>query len=159
MRTWVLQSKPSKHLSWWRRTKDDLKTSWRRLSVTLFYLPRRLQGVLKTSLRHNCKTSFKHVLKASMSRKTSWRHLEDVLGRRIANTFWRRLEDVLEDEKVLQWRRLQDVLKTPWKTRNVCWEILCSCICVCCESGELGHRKSALCNPSGGNLLLRQSHI
>ena len=39
--------------------------------------------------------------------KTSWKRfedvwgrcLEDVLGRRIANTSWRRLQEVLEDEK------------------------------------------------------------
>ena len=95
-----------------RLGQDVLKTSWRRLedvfSVTFFCLPRRLENVLKTSWRHNCKTSCKHVWKTSWRRledvlktpwKTSWRRLEDVLGRRIANTSWRRLEDVLEDEK------------------------------------------------------------
>ena len=55
-----------------------------------------------TSWRHNCKTSCKHVLKKSW--KTSWRRLEEVLGRHIANT---------------SWRRLQDVFKTFWKTKSV----------------------------------------
>ena len=104
-----------------RLGQDVLKTSWRRLedvfSVTFFCLPRRLENVLKTSWRHNCKTSCKHVLKTSW--KMSWRRLEDVLGRRIANTSWRRLEDVLEDEKCYT----EDVLKTSWKTRNVSWEV------------------------------------
>ena len=74
---------PSKHSSWWRRTEDVLKTSW----------------------RHNCKTSCKHVL------KTSWRRLQDVLGRRIANTSWRSLQDVLEDEKCYA----EDVFKMSWR--------------------------------------------
>ena len=81
---------PNKHSSWWRPTEDVLKTSW----------------------RHNYKTSCKHIL------KTSWRHIG------------RRLEDVLK----MSWRCLEDVLgrlfKTSWKTksvmlkmslRNVCW--------------------------------------
>ena len=71
------------------------------------------QDVLKTSWRYNCKTSCKHVL------KMSWRRLEDVLGRRIANTSWRGLGR----RKVLRWRRLEDFLKTSWKTRTVCWAI------------------------------------
>ena len=53
-----------------------VKTYWSLqhvFNVTFFCLPRRLKEVLKTSWRHNCKTSCKHVL------KTSWRRLEDVL--------------------------------------------------------------------------------
>ena len=80
---------PSKHSSWWRRTEDVLNTSWKRLQRNIF--------LLKTSSRHNCKTSF-------------WRRLEDVLKRSwrrlLANTSWRRLKDVLEDEKLLRCRRL-----------------------------------------------------
>ena len=53
-----------------------------------------------------------------LSFKTSWRRLEDITARPLANTSWRRLGR----RKVLRWRRLQDVLKTSWKTRNVCWE-------------------------------------
>ena len=82
-----------------RLGEDVLKTSWRWLqhvfSVTSFCLLRRLQDIIARRLA-----------------STSWRRLEDVLGRR---------EDVLEDEKVLRWRCLQDVLKTAWRTRNVCW--------------------------------------
>ena len=74
-----------------RLGQDVLKTSWRRLQCNIFLSS-------KTSWRHNCKTSCKHVL------KTSWRPLEDVLGKRIANT---------------SWRRLQDVFKTSWKTKSV----------------------------------------
>ena len=95
----------SKHSSWWRRLGGDvLKTSWRRLQFNIFCLITCLENVLKTS----CEVIL----------KTSWRSLEDVSGRRIANTSWRRLEDVLEDEKCYA----EDVLKTSWKTRNVCWD-------------------------------------
>ena len=84
-----------------RLGEDVLKTSSRRLqdvfSVTFFCLPRRLEDALKTSWRHNCNTSCKHVL------KTSWRRLEDILGRRTANT--------LEDEKCYA----EDVFKTSWR--------------------------------------------
>ena len=61
---------PSKHSSWSWHTEDVFKMSWRRPQCNIF-LP--------------SKTSYKHVL------TTSWRRLEDVLGRRIANTSWRRL--------------------------------------------------------------------
>ena len=125
-----------------RLDEDVLKTSWRRLeddfSVTFFCLSRRLQDVLKTSSRHNCKNSswrrleedvlhegLEDVLKTSRRRlaKTFWRRLEDVFGRGFANTSGRRREDVLENEELLHWRRLQDVFKTSWKTRNVCWVV------------------------------------
>ena len=86
---------PSKHSSWWRSTEDVLKTSWRRLQCNTFLSS-------KTSWIHNCKTSCTYVLKTSW--KTSWRRLEDVLGKRIANTSWRRLEDIF---------------KTSWKTKSV----------------------------------------
>ena len=74
------------------------------------------EDVLKTSWRHNCKTSCKLVL------KTSWRCLEDVLED-VLKMSWKRLEDVLKTS----WRRFRKtyceyVLKTSWKTRNVCWE-------------------------------------
>ena len=91
----------------------------------------------KTSWRHNCKMFCKNVLKTSW--KTSWERLEDVLGRRIANTSWRRLEGVFKrswKRKVLLWRRLEDVLKTSWKTRNVC--------CNGCDLSGSGNLKSAL---------------
>ena len=104
-----------------RLGEDVLKTAWRRFedvfSVTFFCLPRHLENVLKTSWRHNSKTSCKHVLKTSWRRlgrylkdvlKTSWRRLGrrlgDISGRRIANT---------------SGRRLKDVLKTSWKTKSV----------------------------------------
>ena len=98
-------------------TDEHQKTSQQ--TFVLVKTSRRLQCNIflssKTSWRHNCKTSCKHVLKTSWRRlgdllKTYWRRLEDVLGRRIAN--------VLEDEKCYT----EDVLKTSWKTRNVCWD-------------------------------------
>ena len=70
---------------------------------------RRLQGVFKTSSRRLQCNIF-------LSSKTSWRRLEDIIARRLANTSWRHLGR----RKALRWRRLE-VLKTSWKTRNVCW--------------------------------------
>ena len=106
-----------------------VKTYWRRLqdvfSVTFFCLPRRLEDVWKTSWRHNCKTSCKHVLKTSW--KTSLKRLEDVL-----KTSWRHFRKTyckyvfktssrgLVRRKVLCWSPLLDVSKTSWKTRNIC---------------------------------------
>ena len=82
---------PSKHSSWWRRFGGDvLKTSWRRLQCNIFCLIRCLENVLKTS----CEVIL----------KTSWKRLEDVFGRRIANTSWRRLG-----------RRKIVTLKTSWR--------------------------------------------
>ena len=78
---------PSKHLFWWTLTEDVFKTSSRRLQCNIF-----------------------------LSSKTSWRRLEDIIARRLANTSWRHLGR----RKALRWRRLE-VLKTSWKTRNVCW--------------------------------------
>ena len=121
---------PSKHSPWWRRTEDVLKTSSRSLQCNIVLS-------FKTSWRHNCKMFCKNVLKTSW--KTSWERLEDVLGRRIANTSWRRLEGVFKrswKRKVLLWRRLEDVLKTSWKTRNVC--------CNGCDLSGSGNLKSAL---------------
>ena len=81
----VFKILPSKHSSWWRRTKDILKTSSRRLQCNIF-----------------------------LSSKRSWRRLEGIIARRLANTSWRRLEDVLkrswkcyaEDVFMTFWRRL-----------------------------------------------------
>ena len=94
---------PSKHSSWWRRTEDVLKTSWRRLQRNTFL-------------------SFK---------TSSWKCLEDVLKtswrRRLTDTSWRRLEDVLRGrfENIMKtsWRCLwkrscKHVLKTSWKMKN-----------------------------------------
>ena len=125
-----LTKEPSKHSPWWRRTEDVLKTSSRSLQCNIVLS-------FKTSWRHNCKMFCKNVLKTSW--KTSWERLEDVLGRRIANTSWRRLEGVFKrswKRKVLLWRRLEDVLKTSWKTRNVC--------CNGCDLSGSGNLKSAL---------------
>ena len=92
-----------------RLGEDVLKMSWRWLqhvfSVTFFCLLRRLQDALKTSSRHNCKTSCKHVL------ETSWRRLEDVLGRLIANTSWRRLGRWKSITLKMSSRRLEDGLE------------------------------------------------
>ena len=82
---------PGKHSSWWRRTEDVLKTSRRHFQCNIFFV---FQDVLKTYLQ----TRLEDVL------KTSWRRLEDILGRCIANTSWRRLEEVF---------------KRSWKTKSV----------------------------------------
>ena len=85
-----------------------VKTYWRRLQCNIFLSS-------KTSWRHNCKTSCKHVLKTSW--KTSWRRLENVL-KTSCKTSWRRFTKThckyvlktswrrLERRKVLRWRRL-----------------------------------------------------
>ena len=90
---------PSKHSSWWRRTEDVLKTSWRRLQCNIFLSS-------KTSWRHNSKTSCKHVL------KTSWRRFRKTYCKYLLKTSWktksatlktssRRLEYVLKNKKCL----------------------------------------------------------
>ena len=113
LRKTYIQYVPSKHSSWWRRTEDAFKTSWRRLQGII---ARRLfEDVLKTSWRRRL---------GNTSSKRLGRRLEDVLKtswRRIGNTSWRSLEDVLWNKKLLRWTRLEDVLKTSWKTGNVCW--------------------------------------
>ena len=97
--TFVACFYPSKHSAWWRRLQDVF-------SVTYFCLSRCLQDIISRSLHEDVfkKTPCKHVLKTSW--KMPWRRLEDVFGRRIANTSWRRIDNVLEDEKLLRWRRL-----------------------------------------------------
>ena len=102
---------PSKHLSWWWRTEDVLKTSWRSLQCNIFLSSktssRRLQDiVVRRLLEDVLKTSWRRGLANASLRgllKTSWRHLEDAL-----KTF---LEDVLQ---IL----LEDVFKTSWKMKN-----------------------------------------
>ena len=85
--------------------EDVLKTSSRRLQCNIFLSS-------KTSWRHNCKTSRKHVL------KTSWRRFRKTYCKYVLKTYSRGLGR----RKVLRWRRLQVVLKTSWKTRNVFWD-------------------------------------
>ena len=83
-----------------------VKTYWRRLQCNIFLSS-------KTSWRHNCKTSCKHVL------KTSWRCLENVL-----KTFYEdALQISLEDFLKTSWKTKSVTLKTSWKTRNVCWAV------------------------------------
>ena len=84
-----------------------VKTYGRRLQCNIFLST-------KTSWRHDCKTSCKHVL------KTSWRRFRTTYCKYVLKTSSRRLGK----QKVLRWRRLQDVLKTSWKTRNVCWVLM-----------------------------------
>ena len=89
------------------------------------------EHVLKTSWRHNCKTSCKHVLITPWRcladvledvLKTSWRHLEKILGRHIANTSWRRLEDILG-------RRIANTSwKRSWKTKSFSLKTSSSCL-------------------------------
>ena len=93
---------PSKYSPWWRRTEDFLKTSSRRLQYNIILS-------FKTSWRHNSKMFCKHVLEDVLG--TSWRRLEDVLGRRMANTSWRHLEGVFKRS----WKTKSVTLKTPWR--------------------------------------------
>ena len=77
-----------------------VKTYWRRLQCNIFLSS-------KTSWRHNCKTSCKHVLKTSWRclenvLKTSWRRFTKTHCKYVLKTSWRRLER----RKVLRWRRL-----------------------------------------------------
>ena len=55
--------------------------------------------------------------------KKSWRSLQDVISviaSHLANTSWRRLEDVLGRRIAnTSWRRLQDVFKRSWKTKSI----------------------------------------
>ena len=80
-----------------------VKTYWRHLedvfSVTFSCLSRR------TSARHNCKVSLWRCLEDFFKRtwrkrfaNNSWRRIQDVCGRCIANTSGRHLEDVLEKQ-------------------------------------------------------------
>ena len=57
---------------------------------------RHLQDVFKTSSRHNCKTSYKLVL------KTSWGRFRKTYCKYVLRTSWRGLGR----RKVLRWRRL-----------------------------------------------------
>ena len=103
-----------------RLGKDVLETSWRRLqdvfNETFFCLPRRLEDIIARCLantswrrleawRHNCKTSYKHVL------KTSWRRFRKTYCKYVLKNSWRHLQEVLEDEKCYA----EDVFKTSWR--------------------------------------------
>ena len=81
-------------------------SSWRRLqhvlSVAIFRLPRRLQGVFKTSWRRLAKTSWKtkkllHLTRLQDIFKTSWRHVLKTFWRHVLKTSSRRL---VEKQKV-----------------------------------------------------------
>ena len=128
------KKKPSKHSSWWRLTEDVLKTSWIHLQRNIFLS-------LKTSWRHNCKTSslgrLEDVLKTSWWKHltdTSWRHLEDVL-KTSWKTSWRHLGNVLKTS-------CEDVLKTSWRCledvfgrglTNTSWTLLEDEKLLCCR--------------------------
>ena len=79
-----------------RLGEDVLKTSSRRLQCNIFLSS-------KTSWRHNCKTSCKHVL------KTSWRHNCKTSYKHVLKTSWRRFRKTYR----------KYVLKTSWKTKSV----------------------------------------
>ena len=87
-----------------------VKTYWRRLQCNIFLSS-------KTSWRHNCKTSCKHVL------KTSWRCLENVLQDVLKTFYEDALQIRLEDFLKTSWKTKSVTLKTSWKTRNVCWAV------------------------------------
>ena len=71
------------------------------------------EDVLKTSSRRLQCNIF-------LSSKTSWRRLEDIIARRLANTSWRRLQDLLGRRIAnTSWRRLKNVFKRSWKTKSV----------------------------------------
>ena len=77
---------PTKNSSWWRRLGQD---QYIRLGYTS---SRRLQDVFKTSSRH----------------------LQDVLPRRLQDVLQKRLQDIFKTSS----RRLQNVFKTSWKTSS-----------------------------------------
>ena len=99
---------PSKHSSWWRRTEDVFKTSSRRLRCNIFLS-------YKTSWRHNCKTSCKHVL------KTSWRRFRKTYCKYVLKTSWRRLQERSWKTKSVTLKTSSRRLEGIWKIRNVCW--------------------------------------
>ena len=123
---------PSKHSSWWRRTEDVLKMSWRRLQCNIFLSfktsSKRLQeDVLQTRIEDVLKTSWKR-LEDFLRRR-----LEDVFGRRFANMSSRGLQDVFKDqrcytEEVLKtsWRRLgkQEIFARLCLKSSLCWPLL-----------------------------------
>ena len=130
------KSLQSKHLSWWRRTEDVMKTSSRRLQCNIFLsyktFWRRPQDVFKTLLQgvflekswshldeRFFQTRPEHVLKTSWRRlmKASWRRLWRTPYKYILKTSWRRLGRRNNVMLKTSSRRLEDV----WKTRNVCW--------------------------------------
>ena len=93
---------PNKHLSWWRRLEDFLKTSF------VFFFRRRLEDVLKTSWSRPIYSSWPYVF------KTSSRRFQDVLQKRLQDIFKtssKRLQDVLKNVFKTSSRRLQDVLQ------------------------------------------------
>ena len=100
---------------WWRfkhiaqQTFVLVKTSWRHLQCNIFFV---FQDILKTSWRHNCKTSWRHledVLEDVL--KMSWRSFRETYCKYVLKTSWRRLQEVLEDEKCYA----EDVFKTSWR--------------------------------------------
>ena len=120
---------PSKHSSWWWRTEDVLKTSWRSLQCNIFLSSktssRRLQDiVVRRLLEDVLKTSWRRGLANASLRgllKTSWRHLEDIL-----KTLWKRFWKTYckyflktSSRRLERWKII--TLKTTWKTRNICW--------------------------------------
>ena len=128
---------PSKHSSWWRRTEDVLKMSWRRLQCNIFLSfktsSKRLQDVFK-------KTCCKHVL------RTSWRRLENVLKISCEDVLKTFLEDVLQIclQEVFKtssktkdvtlkksWRRLEDVLENKKYLLGCVWNLHSADLCWC----------------------------
>ena len=120
----VKTNNPSKHLSWWRRLEDVLKTSF------VFVFRRRLDNVFKKSYQdeyiHLTHTSSEDVFKTFSRRldqdqhirlghtcsrrlqdvfKTSSRRLVKTSSKRLVKTSSRHLQDVLQ-------RCLQDLFKT-----------------------------------------------
>ena len=98
-----------------RRFEDVLKAYWGRI-----------QNILKTSLRHLSKTSWR-CLEGVFARrlenvlKRSWRRMVKTNLLVLIKTSWRRLENVLRGRRrKTSSRRLQDnFIKT-----NVCWDML-----------------------------------
>ena len=89
--------------------------SCRRLQCNIFCLPRRLEDVLKTYLQDALQTRLEDVLKT---------YLQDVLQTRLEDvlkTSWKRFGKTYCNTS---WKMKSVTLKTSWKTRNVCWDIL-----------------------------------
>ena len=101
--TYKFYKHPSKHLL-------VLKTSWRRLehvfSVTIFWLPRRLEDVLQ---RRRLEDISQDVLEDE--RFLCWRRLQDILKACLEDVLTTCLEDVLK-------ACLEDILKTSWRQKK-----------------------------------------
>ena len=99
----------------WKRLQD---MSWKLLqhvfNVTIFRLPRLLEGISQDILKTSWKTNI-------VTLRESSRHLQDMSWGRPEEMSWRRLQD-------MSWKRLEYMswrhIQTCWKNQNVYWGYL-----------------------------------